>query len=539
MHRRQFLAYGSTLALAATASWFGYRHLNRLPSVSVNKVGLPLAHWLRDQTLLQQAIVHTHHAHIVILGSGIAGLSAAWHLAQHGERDVVLLEGLEANGNAAAYVSGSLKAPTGAHYLPQPSPESQDVRRLLRQMGILLQENADGSTQYRETDLVHAPDERVFYAGQWQDGLLPPDADSRRFFAFVGSLKQQRGRDGRKAFAIPITAGSQDEEWRVLDTQTFAQWLQQNRYHSPNLLAYLDYCCRDDYGQGTAQVSAYAGLHYFAARGNDNAAMLTWPDGLNHLAQGLRQLSGLQHENRLPESGQVHFRQPQAWAGVAYEIEEQAENVRILWRDPQGQHHALYAKQVICAMPLLLAQRLIRQPKRYGLQHKLPESAPWLVGNFVLHRFPDEPPHTELAWDNVVHQSPALGYVVATHQQIRVAKPERTIFTTYRALNHNTPQNVRHDLLHADVPDLLEAAALDVLHVYGKRFWQHVSHVDLTVRAHAMNVPQVGYLQHPALTALRQHHSRLHFAHSDLSGYSVFEEALHWGVQAAKAILAA
>ena len=40
------------------------------------------------------------------------------------------------------------------------------------------------------------------------------------------------------------------------------------------------------------------------------------------------------------------------------------------------------------------------------------------------------------------------------------------------------------------------------------------------------------------LLALRRHRSRLHFAHSDLSGYSVFEEAVYWGVEAAKQILA-
>ena len=53
-----------------------------------------------------------------------------------------------------------------------------------------------------------------------------------------------------------------------------------------------------------------------------------------------------------------------------------------------------------------------------------------------------------------------------------------------------------------------------------------------------MSVPSAGYLTQPTLIALRQHQSRLHFAHSDLSGYSVFEEAAWWGVEAARRILA-
>ncbi|MDK4539426.1 twin-arginine translocation pathway signal, partial [Kingella kingae] len=93
-------------------------------------------------------------------------------------------------------------------------------------------------------------------------------------------------------------------------------------------------------------------------------------------------------------------------------------------------------------------------------------------------------------------------------------------------------------LLAAEPRDLLDIAAQDLLTVYGgKRFWQHVSHVHITARAHAMAVPQVGYLSQPLYHALRQHRSRLLFAHSDMSGYSVFEEAAYWGVQAALAVL--
>lgn len=538
LNRRQFLSYGAILATASTASWFGYRHLNRLPSIAVRKMGLPLAHLLRDKQLdLTPKRVVT--ANIVILGSGAAGLGAAWYLASHGEQNVLLLEGFEPNGNNAAFVSGSLNAPTGAHYLPQPSRESVHVRQLLKEMGILLRENADGSAIYRETDLVHAPDERVFYQGRWQDGLLPPDDDSRRFFQFSGSLKHRYGSDGRKIFAIPIVESSQDTQWRALDHLTFADWLAQHHYRSPTLLGYLDYCCRDDYGQGVNQVSAFAGLHYFAARGNDNAAVLTWSDGLNHLSQGLRQLSGMQTLFRLPETEHWVFRQPFALAGVALSVEETNDGVDVLVRWDNGENVLIRAKHVISAMPLMVAKHIIRQPERYGLQQPLPDYAPWLVSNFVLHRFPDEPLKTELAWDNIVQNSPALGYVVATHQYIRVAKPEKTIFTAYHALAHDTPHNVRQWLLKAEAHDLIEPAAQDLLHVYGKRFWQYVDHIDITVRAHAMSVPRVGYLSSPALAQLRGHHSRLHFAHSDLSHYSVFEEALYWGVQAAQAVLQA
>ena len=538
--RRQFLLSAASLGAAtATSSWL-YRELNRLPSVKVNRIGLPLGHDLRDKQLpLNPSKSYT--CDTVIVGGGAAALNAAWWLHKHGKRDFLLLEGVERNGNAAAYTfSNDLKAPTGAHYLPQPSAESVFVRELLADLGVL-HINAQSKAVYNEMDLVHAPDERLFYRGAWQDGLMIVDDDSKRFMQFIKQIQHAYGTDGKKFFAMPIAESSQDATWRQLDKQTFAQWLAAQGYTSPDLLAHLDYCCRDDYGQGIAQVSAFAGLHYFAARGNENAAVLTWSDGLNHIAEKIRQHIGLQEKNKLPESGDLLFRQPENWSATAWQIDEQNDYVDVFIRENQsGEMANIRANHVICATPLFIAQRIVKNIQKYTQSDfKQPESAPWLVSNFVLNRFPNEPQHTELAWDNVVHQSRHLGYVVATHQDIRVAKPEKTIFTAYTAVNHDTPKNIRNWLLNAPDMELLNYVAEDLLTVYGKSFWRHVEHVDISVRAHAMAVPKVGYLSDETLLALRQHFSKLLFAHSDLSGYSVFEEAAYWGIQAAKKILAA
>ncbi len=539
--RRQFLTQSATLAAAIGTSWLGYRYLNRLPTVNVNYAGLPLGHLLRDGALPMQAHRQAQ-CNVLILGSGAAALTAAWQLSKLGQRDVFMAEGFERHGNQAAYtVSGSLNSPTGAHYLAQPSRESRDVRDLLCDLNILQYETPDGVMTFSETDLVHAPDERVFYQNEWHDGLQIQDDDSKRFFQFINQIKHAYGSDGRKLFAIPIALSSQDPTWRRLDQITFAQWLKSQHFQSPNLLWYLDYACRDDYGQGIEQVSAFAGLHYFAARGSDDAAVLTWSDGLNHIAEKTRQFINMNTLDRLPETAHWQFNQPTSCAASALKITEQNDRVEVLLRhNHTGEVVNVSAQYVICAMPLMVATRIIDRAAQYGLTAtELPEYAPWLVSNFVLHRFPNEPKNTELAWDNVVYGSRGLGYVVATHQHIHVAKPDITAYTAYTALNHDTPQNMRKWLLTATPHDLLAIAAQDLLTVYGKTFWQCVSHVDITVRAHAMSVPKVGYLSQPMLLKLRQHHSRLLFAHSDLSGYSVFEEAAYWGAEAARKIVQA
>ena len=533
INRRQFLGYAASAATFAAASWLGHRIITPTPSVHINHVGLPLGHLLRDKQLLNTPPKKQYHCHTLVLGSGAAGLSAVWYLAKHGHRDVLLAEGFEKNGNNAGYYAQQLGAPTGAHYLALPSKESHYVREMLQDLGIL---QADG--QYRETDLVHAPEERLWYQQRWQEHLVSPnkDADTQRFFVLIQQLKHAYGSDGKKLFAIPIALSSNDLQWRQLDRFTFAEWLAKEAYRSPELLWYLDYCCRDDYGQGIHQVSAFAGLHYFAARGNTHDTVLTWQDGLAHLSNGLRQHAQLHSLNTLPTTPELQFQQPHAWHASAIKITEHNEGVSVVLRhNDSGETVLIHAKHVICAMPLMVAAHIVDNAAQYGLA-KL-EYAPWLVSNFVLHTFPTEAPHSELAWDNVVYGSQSLGYVVASHQLIRVAKPEQTIFTAYTALNHDSPPAVRQWLLNATPQALLKYAAQDLLAVYGERFWHCVQHVDITVRGHAMSVPKVGYLNHESLLTLRQHHSRLLFAHSDLSSYSVFEEAVYWGVEAAKKVL--
>ena len=538
--RRRFLAQSAAISVAAAASWLTHRQLNRPPPLTIHRIGLPFGHQLRDGAFAGAQAPRAQDCEVLILGSGAAALSALWFLARLGQRNVILAEGLERNGNNAAFVHGDLRAPGGAHYLALPSRESVALRAMLADLGIL-ESGVDSDTpRYREADLVFAPAERLRYQGRWQEALLPQeDDDSRRFFALIQRLKRARGSDGRKVFAIPIVLSSQDSAWRALDRLTFAQWLAREGYRSPSLLWYLDYCCRDDYGAGAAQVSAFAGLHYFAARGHDSEAVLTWPEGLAHLSQRLRERSGLQPLAALPDAETLHFAHPVAINASAVRIRERDAHVEVLLLDnDSGALSLLRARQVISAMPLMVAARVVENAARYGLLAGRGDYAPWLVSNFVLHRFPAEGAGETLAWDNVIHGSGGLGYVASSNQLIRVAKPARTVFTAYTALNQGDPAAVRAWLLDAPDAELLAFAAQDLVAAYGRRFWRAVDAVDIGIRAHAMRIPRPGYLDDAQLAAVRAHRSRLHFAHSDLSGYSVFEEAAFWGVEAARRVLA-
>ncbi len=537
MDRRRFLLAGAgTCALGACSPW-----LHNTPTRIVQP-GMVMGHRMRDgaQWPAPSGEISTD---IAILGSGIAGLTAAWKLSRAGYRRVLLIAGPEPYGNVAATRVGDIPCPTGAHYLPLISRESTHMREILADCGVIRANTYAEDPEYDEIALVHDMRERLLRNGQWQEGLVPGEnsgstdaAKLESFFTAIEPLKHARGNDGRRAFVVPTALSSQDPRYTALDRLSFAAWLDREGHTAPNLRWYLDYVCRDEFGAPAARVSAWAGLHYFVSRNGKarNAAdgsVITWPQGLNWLATQLT--SGI--TTRLG-SGWMHD------ATAVRVTERQSSNaVEVLCLANDGvRAYTVRARRVICAMPLHVAAHVVTSIADFGFDaaRDLPAQSPWLVSNFALDRMPAEKGDFPLAWDNVVYNGQGLGYVVATHQNIRQGPVIESVFTAYSALSERTPQEARAWLSAATPRELKDQAATDLLAAYGPRLWRYVKELEITVRGHGMATPHPGFLSNSGIARLRAADGRILFAHSDLSGYSVCEEAAWWGYRAASRLLA-
>jgi len=190
-------------------------------------------------------------------------------------------------------------------------------------------------------------------------------------------------------------------------------------------------------------------------------------------------------------------------------------------------------------MPLAVAAHVVEglRSDRYDPAGDAPRVTPWLVANFILGRHPDEADGAPLAWDNVLYGSDGLGYVDATHQAVRVAPPEATVFTAYRAFGDGDVDAARRWMDRASTAEVADVASAELRQVYGWRLAPCVERVDVTLRGHAMASPAPGTLANAGLRALRESDGKILYAHADLSGYSVFEEASWWGWQAAGRLL--
>ncbi|MEO5881693.1 MAG: FAD-dependent oxidoreductase [Caldimonas sp.] len=479
----------------------------------------------------------------IVIGGGVAGLAAARALMRSGIDDLRVLE-LEdaAGGNSRGHSLGGMRCPLGAHYLPTPGESAVEVIELLEELGV--RTTTQGRPAYDERMLCHSPQERLFIEGGWREGLLPPaealPADQRAAtlaaYRAFGAAVAEVG--SAAAFEIPTARSRWSPTLDALDATTFAAWLDGRGLQAPALRWYLDYCCRDDYGAGAAQVSAWAGVQYFASRHGFHApgseegqaadggdGVLTWPEGNSWLTERLATPLG---ERLLP--GRVVLRIAEGRSEVVVDAWNAATNASERWLAPR----------VVVATPLFVAARLIESPPpALAAAAAAMRHAPWLVANLQLDAALDDRPGAAPAWDNVPYGSAGLGYVDAMHQSTRpYAGP--TVLTAYWALGGNNPEELgaqRGRLLNEDWRVWAERIVADLSPMHPD-LRAKLRRADLMRYGHAMSIPVPGIRSSEALRALAAPQKRVQFAHADLSAYSVFEEAFFHGTRAGRAAAA-
>ena len=142
-----------------------------------------------------------------------------------------------------------------------------------------------------------------------------------------------------------------------------------------------------------------------------------------------------------------------------------------------------------------------------------------------------------MSWDNVIYDSPSLGYVVATHQDLksRIAGP--TVLTWYRSFVED-PSQIRWGLLGRTWESFRDEILADLVPVHPD-LPEKIRRLDVMVLGHAMIRPVPGLVWGSERRRAALPQGRIHFAHSDLSGLSLFEEAQYHGVRAAQEVLRA
>ncbi len=489
-----------------------------------------IGHVIRENRTFEVAADRWENKKVVIVGGGIAGLTAAWKIKEAGFHDFALLElETDVGGTARSGRGSPVNYPWGAHYLPVPFQENTELISLLDEMSLLEGRDAHGEVVVKEQFLCREPEERLFYKGRWYEGLYlrtgASEEDLRQFSAFQTHIDRWvnwRDAKGRRAFVVPVERCSTDPEPLALDKISFAEWLRQNGLTSERLVWYCDYATRDDYGLKADQASAWVGLFYFCSRvrqsGAESQSFITCPEGngqfVNHYLEKVRE----------------NVRRSQTVVSIV--PGDKGVDVISLENDSLS---GIHCERVIYASPMFTAPFVIR-----GFREDPPFAASefqhnaWFVANLFLRdrpkpRFARDFP---LSWDNVIYESPGLGYVTATHQKGIDYGP--TILTYYYPMC--AEENGRTKLFNYEWRDLADVCLSDLGRAHSD-IRELTSRIDIMRWGHAMISPRPNFIWSGIREKAVKPYRNIHFAHTDLSGVALFEEAFYHGLRAAGEVL--
>jgi protoporphyrinogen oxidase len=480
--------------------------------------------WLKDFP----EVTEVSHIKYVIVGGGISGLSAARQFVKKGIQDFMMLE-LEDHlgGNSSNGENQYSKYPLGAHYLPIPNKEDKELLQFLEEEKIIVGYKNDQPV-FDEEQLSFSPQERLFYKNTWVEGLIPKigiatkdEQDIERFFEKVEAFKKAKDEKGNYWFDIPLKKASKEAEVLVFDTFTMKEWLQKESLTSEVLFQYVDYCCRDDYGLGAEHISAWAGIHYFSGRKHDFPGyednVLTWPEGNARLASLLKKYVEKKHLTK----------------HIVYNVQVQNDKVELSVFDAEkNSSKKIIAEKVIVATPQYVNQYLFQDRKPFTKDFNY---APWVLATFTVNHLFDNNSYP-LSWDNVIYGAKGLGYIY-DQQQSLVQMQDKKVITYYLSLADGNTLKSRKSLREKD-QEYWKNYILEDLKVPHPTIEDYIEEVHLHYIGHGMISPVPHFIfgsskQKAAQTIA----NKIFFAHSDLSGISIFEEAFHQGIDSVNSIL--
>jgi len=490
-------------------------------------------HVVRDAAMRARVPARREKVGVLVVGAGVAGLSAAWRLQRAGFTDLRIVE-LEDEpfGTARGGALPRSPYPMGAHYLPAPHRDFTALHALLDDVGLVVGREPGGGPEFDPRLVVRDPVERHRHGGLWADGLYPMSGADERATGQLAKLRERltaldrKGADGRRLFDLPLRRSS--TELRTLDEMSMAQWLDREGLDDWRVRWLCDYGCRDDYGCTIAQTSAFAGLHHFVARGLENQhdrLLLSWPQGNAGLCERIaaRLEAGIGLGDRLRTGAAVLRIEPDTGTVIA-------------WDAATDEVFGYDARVVLWAAPRFVLRHVVANDP---LGKDALTYTPWLVANVEVARRP-RGTGAPLSWDNVEIGADHLGYVVANHLEDLDERREGAVLTYYEPRPADDAAGLaarRTELLGASLEELGDhvVRALSGMHAEIAR---DIRAIHVCRWGHAMVRPAPGSLFSPTAELARAPIGRVIPCAADTGGLPLFEQAFANGVDAAELALA-
>ena len=315
-------------------------------------VGAPAAEAARRRRRRRSS----RHADVVVIGAGLAGLTAARELARD-DRSVVVLEARRRVGGRVLNkpIGNGEESEAGGTFA---GPTQDHILELATQLGV------GTFPTFNEGDNVYFADgERMTYSDSGPTGTAPPDPTIAADLAAVVTRLDEMSKD------VPVDAPWESESAADWDGQTLEQWINANSV-SPRFRALVPAATRPIFGAEPREISLLFTLFYIAASGDeqnvgtfernfntrDGAQMFRFEGGSQLIAKRLARKLGSRVKLGTPVG----------------RIEVRRGGVRVV-----SKRHVVTARRVIVAVPPVLAGRIRYSAglpaSRVGLTRQMPQ----------------------------------------------------------------------------------------------------------------------------------------------------------------------
>jgi monoamine oxidase len=509
--RRDFLRH-----VALAGGWFAFRGLAASTAQAASGKTFPKGTWagnfpsychdiVRDNKPLPP-VAASRKAEVVIVGGGLAGLSAAYKLR---DMDVLVLEHLDRIGGHALRDRWSDIWYSGASaYFVAPEPPLDALYDELKLPMKKIHEPGDSAI------LAWNPVSDMFGAGI--NKLPYPQRVKDDFIR--GKKEWLEMADSDDYPVMPL--GDTSEASKALDSMTFADWLMKDRKYHPAVKGILDLYCRSAFGApSSTDVSAFAGLNFWLSEFGDR---FTFPGGNAQCAEILRDNIDAAGANRIVSGATV------------VQVENTTTGVKVTYVDRLGRPSAVEAKAAIVACPKYIAKHVVKgiPADQLAAMNEL-HYGTYLVANVLCTT-----PISESAYDTWTDVASFTDFIVAdwVTRAPGEKRPGKQVLTVYYPLGYANAL-----ILNDDVYDTFRNEVVMHLDLLYPGAEAKIEDVRLYRWGHALCHAGPGwYTKQSEIN--RRPLGRILFGHSDNQGLPAFESALAEGLlqsEAARALVKA
>ena len=451
---------------------------------------------------------------LVIIGGGMSGLMSAYLLRD--KKPIILEQARRFGGNAKGEAWNGLHYAIGAAYFVKPEQDS-GLYKILQDLNIVKDWSVKNGSHAHV--VINGKLLENFWAGNSEPGHK---AIYKTLYDYFMSFINEGGN----IFPDYPTDDAKLRQYvNKLDQENFKSHLERTIGSTlpPKLTTLLEHYCFSTFGGSATEISAAAGINFFAAEFSDIAV---FPGGNAYIAEALLKYlhKELPANNLLP-------------GNLVFSVQAQHNGILVSYIDANNQAQSILTEKVIMSCPKFVVAKLIDQlpPAKSAAISEL-EYRAYVVANLLINQPINETDY-DLYWlgagnadvDNVAAYAKSCGITDVINANFSSPDREKSILSFYQAFPYNGGRTELYaQNSYAGMKTKISNQLKNEIYPYYQLTDQDIVDLRLTRWGHPLPLAAVGLLSRGVVDKLR----------APIDNHIYFIEQDNWALPAIETVVA-